>query len=368
MKTENGIKDKLNIGFVMGFMLIFMVVGIISPDKEISESERRKKIQAPKLTVERVLDGSYMREFEQYRLDQFPIHDHFRTLKAIVSYGLMEKKDNNDLYVEKGYVSKLDATLHEESIKHATDRFSYIYDSYLKDTDAKIYLSIIPDKNYFLAKEYGYPSMDYDALIQGVKKGMPYATYVDIMTELELGDYYRTDSHWRQECIEDVAKMVGKAMGVTLKEKYQQVELENPFYGVYYGQSALPLKADTLCYVENKCLDECRVFDCETNEEKTVYDLERAEGMDPYEIFLSGPKSLLFIENTQTSSKKELVIFRDSFGSSIAPYLVEGYSKITLVDIRYISPTLLQQFIDFDHQDVLFLYSTAVLNNSNTIK
>ena len=61
-------------------------------------------------------------------------------------------------------------------------------------------------------------------------------------------------------------------------------------------------------------------------------------------------------------------MFRDSFGSSLAPLLVDGYAKITLVDIRYISPALLDRFIAFDDQDVLFLYSVSILNSSETIK
>ena len=85
-------------------------------------------------------------------------------------------------------------------------------------------------------------------------------------------------------------------------------------------------------------------------------------------MFLGGPKSVITIENPNANSQKELILFRDSFGSSIAPLLLEGYSKITLVDIRYISPNLLNQFVQFEAQDVLFLYSTSVLNNSETIK
>ena len=61
-------------------------------------------------------------------------------------------------------------------------------------------------------------------------------------------------------------------------------------------------------------------------------------------------------------------MFRDSFGSSLAPLLLEGYARVTLVDIRYISPALLDRFISFADQDVLFLYSTSVLNSSETIK
>ena len=99
-----------------------------------------------------------------------------------------------------------------------------------------------------------------------------------------------------------------------------------------------------------------------------VYALEKAGGRDPYALFLSGSKSLLTIENPRATTDRALILFRDSFGSSLAPLLVDGYAKITLVDIRYISPALLDRFIAFDDQDVLFLYSVSILNSSETIK
>ena len=74
------------------------------------------------------------------------------------------------------------------------------------------------------------------------------------------------------------------------------------------------------------------------------------------------------IDNQQSNGNRELIIFRDSFGSSIAPMLLSGYSRITLVDIRYISIDILGEYIDFNGKDVLFLYSTTVLNNSDAIK
>ena len=85
-------------------------------------------------------------------------------------------------------------------------------------------------------------------------------------------------------------------------------------------------------------------------------------------MFLSGPVSLLTIQNPNARSNRELVIFRDSFGSSLAPLLAEGYSEITLVDIRYLPSARVGQFVDFTGKDVLFLYSTQVLNNSEALK
>ena len=110
------------------------------------------------------------------------------------------------------------------------------------------------------------------------------------------------------------------------------------------------------------------VLNYENNQFSKVYDLEKASGNDPYEIFLSGPVSLMTIENPLADTEKELVVFRDSFGSSLVPLLAEGYSKVTLVDIRYIQSDFLANFVDFRDKDVLFLYSTVVLNNSETFK
>lgn len=99
-----------------------------------------------------------------------------------------------------------------------------------------------------------------------------------------------------------------------------------------------------------------------------VYDREKLEGKDMYETYLSGNQSVIRIENPNAETQRELVIFRDSFGSSVAPLLAEGYRSITLVDIRYFSPDMVGQFLSFEEQDVLFLYSTLVLNNSSTLK
>ena len=74
------------------------------------------------------------------------------------------------------------------------------------------------------------------------------------------------------------------------------------------------------------------------------------------------------VTNPAADTDRELVIFRDSFGSSLAPLLIEDYAKITLVDIRYIQSDFLGQFIEFDGQDVLFIYGTTILNDSFTLK
>ena len=63
-----------------------------------------------------------------------------------------------------------------------------------------------------------------------------------------------------------------------------------------------------------------------------------------------------------------MIVFRDSFASAMVPLLLQDYAKVTLIDIRYIQIDILERFVTFNGQDVLFLYSTLVLNNSGAIK
>lgn len=343
---------------------------LFKSDTEFSESERRPLESKPQLTAEAVFSGEYMQDFEKYTLDQFPLRDELRTLKALFTTKVLAKKDNNGLFTSDGHISKLEYPQNRQMLEIAADRFKYIYETYLKDKNSDIYLSIIPDKNCFLAEKNGYPALDYDKFIKDFTEMVPYMKYIDITSLLSLDDYYRTDSHWKQENIADIAEHLAKGMGVRFSSEYNEAVASDEFYGVYVGQSALPAKPDTLKYLTNDILDSYLVtyYDTGTPKPGEVYSTEKAAGRDPYEMFLSGSSPLITIENPNIRTDKELILFRDSFGSSIAPLLAQGYKKTTIVDIRYIQSSFLGSFIEFDNQDVLFLYSTTLLNNSTALR
>ena len=341
---------------------------LLGSDETVSQSERRKLAQFTPPTVQSLQSGRFMESFESYAQDQFPFRDDFRRIKAISSRYVFGQLDNNGLYLADGHLSKLEYPLSESSIEYAAQRFEYIRSTYLKSTGAKAYLALVPDKNYFLAEKNGYIRIDYDELTSLLREKTPWLEYIDLFSQLSIDDYYRTDAHYRQERIVPAARYLASAMGVELPEtEYEQHALGSPFYGVYWGQAALPVEPDTLYYLTSSTLDGCTVYDHEAGAYTGVYDFKAAE-KDGYELFLSGSRSLLEIENPACSGGRELIIFRDSFGSSIAPLLIEGYAKITLVDIRYLPSAALGRLIDFTGQDVLFLYSTSVINNSVTLK
>ena len=128
------------------------------------------------------------------------------------------------------------------------------------------------------------------------------------------------------------------------------------------------MEPEELYVMESALLQGCKVYNFETGAYAPVYDMDKVAGKDPYDVFLSGPQSLLRIENPNATIDRELIVFRDSFGSSVTPLLVQDYKTVTLVDIRYLDSRMLDKFLEFHGQDVLFLYSTLVLNSGTTLK
>lgn len=365
---KNSVKKYLTVSLAALFVCGFLIWGIIAPDKDVSVSERRSLASFPKISFENVYSGKFMTDFETYSQEQFPLRDTFRGIKANAVYNGFLMKDNNGVFLRDGHIYKTEYPYSEDSVIRATGIFKSINDKLLTEEN-NVYISVIPDKNYYLPDDCGQLIIDYDKLISDVRENTGFATYIDVTNLLSSGDYYRTDSHWHQECITDVAGHLLASMGAPSSDRnYKKNNSDVPFYGVYYGQAAVKSTPDTLCYLTDSVTENAKVYDMETQKYISVYDIEKLSSSDPYEMFLSGSKSLLIIENPAADTNKELVVFRDSFGSSIAPLLLDGYSKITLVDIRYLPSSALGEYIDFTDQDVLFLYSTSVLNNSITLK
>ena len=350
------------------FLFGFALWSVCKPADKLSQSERRSLAQLPDFSWSAFAGGKWTSDFESYTLDQFPLREQFRTLKSLISLGLFRQKDNHGVYLADGVVAKLEYPVNESSVTHAQERFGFVYDKFLKGTDVKAYLAVIPDKNYFLARKNGYPALDYDAFFAAFETGLPWAKYIDLTGSLTIDDYYRTDIHWRQEKLVPAAQTIANAMGAEISDDFTEKTLPRDYYGLYYGYAALPVQPEKISYLTNSAIENAVVTNFETNRQGPVYDMEKAAGQDPYEMFLSGSVSLLTMENPDAETDRELVIFRDSFASSLSPLLLSGYKKITLVDIRYLPSARLGSFLTFTDQDVLFLYSVSVLNSSDTIK
>lgn len=363
------VKNILVIFVFAAILLGFGASHFLVADKDVSVSERRTLKEFPLFSTRTVMAKDFMTELESYFLDHFPLRDKFRTLKSYMVFDVLKQMDNNNIFIIGDNVFKAEEKLKEDEILLAANKISWIYDKYLQGMN--VYYSIIPDKNYFVPENKGYPKLDYNKMLSIVKEKIPNMKYIDIFDCLSIEDYYKTDPHWKQENLEKVVSRLTEGLGCS-EFSYDFAKYEKntlfPFYGAYMGQSALPVKADELVYLTSPTINNATVWNFETEETTGVYTVDKFNGMDGYDVFMSGASAMLIAENSNAKTDKELIIFRDSFGSSIAPLLLENYSKITLIDIRYFASPLLGRFVEFNNQDVLFLYSTSLLNSGSILK
>ena len=117
----------------------------LKPASASSDAERRPLAQMPEVSTQMLLSGKFMRQFADYAVDQFPLRDSFRTLKALYSYYVLGQKDNNGIYIEDGCAAKMEYPLNETSVQYAADRFNELYARYLRANGGTIYFAAVPD-------------------------------------------------------------------------------------------------------------------------------------------------------------------------------------------------------------------------------
>lgn len=343
-------------------IIVLFLINIIKKDTDISVAERRKLATMPELTTKSLFDGTYSKKFDSYVTDQFVERDAFRKIKIDIE--LSTKGEYNNLYLYDDYIIEEIFPLNSNSINNLTNKINYIKNTYLND-NSNIYYTIIPDKNYFINN--GNLKLDYNKLQDMMKNNLSNINYINIFDKLTLDNYYKTDTHWKEEDLFNVANTIANQMNFDITNN-NVVNTITTFKGSYAGRLSVTKDIDTIKTISNPSIDNSSVYNYETKKYTDIYDYTKINSLDKYDIYLSGAVPIIDIINNNTSSDKELIVFRDSYGSSLIPLLIEGYKKITVIDIRYISSKILNKYIDFNDQDVLFMYSILTINNSFSIR
>ena len=356
------IKDiVVTIIFLFTVISLFLI-NVINKDTDISVAERRKLATMPELTTKSLFDGTYFKKFDSYVTDQFVERDAFRKIKIDIE--LSTKGEYNNLYLYDDYIIEEIFPLNSNSINNLTNKINYIKDTYLND-NSNIYYTIIPDKNYFINN--GNLKLNYNKLQDMMKNNLSNINYINIFDKLTLDNYYKTDTHWKEEDLFNVANTIANQMNFDITNN-NVVNTITTFKGSYAGRLSVTKDIDTIKTISNPSTLNSSVYNYETKKYTDIYDYTKINSLDKYDIYLSGAVPIIDIINNNTSSDKELIVFRDSYGSSLIPLLIEGYKKITVIDIRYISSKILNKYIDFNDQDVLFMYSILTINNSFSIR
>lgn len=273
--------------------------------------------------------------------------------------------DENDLLYTDGYYLDYIGELRPHSVENFANKVESLAAQYMQNSTG-IYYAIAPSKNYFVNDRVQTP-FDYDQMLSILSENITSAQYINLFDTLTLEDYYKTDPHWRQERLQKTVDRLGESLGFTTDLSTYQANTVEGFIG-QHGHDKENFPSEDLVYLTNDAINNAVVDNMQEPDFKQVYNLDKLSSSSPYDVFLSGPTPLETITNNNAETDKELIIFRDSSTSSLAPLLIENYKTITLVDIRYMMSAMLGDYVNFDGKDVLFLYGEQVINFSEMLR
>ncbi|WP_312642129.1 DHHW family protein [Hydrogenoanaerobacterium sp.] len=347
-----------------------VLINLILPNKNFSESENRYLASFPSFSTKALLNGKYMQGMDEFFNDHFVARDSWIAMQSSLEYSLGKRENNGVFVCKNALMADIDAPK-DDAVQANIRGIKAFVQRYQKPS----YLMLVPsaaaiqtDKLPLFAQTWdqaGFVSRVASELGNAVKPVELFGT----LTEHKDNDiYYRTDHHWTSAGTFLAYQQACKVMGLVPKaaEDFQIDTVSDSFYGTLYSKSGVRnITPDTIQAYHSGKVTGFSVYDGKkTTDYASMYFDEYLSQKDKYSYFLGSNQPLVTI-HTASKSGKRLLIFKDSYAHSLAPFFVNDYSEIALVDMRYISGSLTDITDPADYDDVLFVYSVDVFAQQN---
>lgn len=373
---------KLNIKFSriftivsMGVFLYMTICILLINPKVKSVEENRDLAQKPAFSISNYFDGKYTKKYASYLSDQFPFRNSFVKTKAKVDL-LLGKKELNGVYIGKyGYLMegfKYEPKSEMEKKAAAVNLLAKKYPS------MNTSVMLVPNKCEIL-KNYLPKNAPVDSEVKYLDdiRGM-FANNINFINLIDTFNankastelYFKTDHHWTADGAYKAYVQYMNSLSIvpTPETSFKKSLASNSFLGSLYYKNGADIGSEELMYLylKNGVYPlVVRYFD-KTGRKTTVYDREKINSRDPYEVFTGGNHAQIKIR-TAVESDRKLLIFKDSYANAMIPFLINNFAEITVVDLRYYTDKLEDIFNNNDITDILVLYNVKTFSTDSSI-
>ena len=346
----------------VGFIGIAFLLNLVLPDKEFSEVENKYLKQMPKFTVENLVSGKFTSDFEVYTSDQFIARDAWITIKAAAELAVGKGENNDVYYCENGtLVKRFTAPTEDNILKKAG-----FINTFAENNGIPVYVGIIPGAAEIWREMLpdNAPNDSQSDMIDALYSKLN-TNIIDIHGALEAHEdeyiFYRTDHHWTSLGAYYGYTAVANEMGLeaSSKNSYDIKTASKDFLGTVYSSSGFTwVEPDTIeTYVQPYDGLNVVSYSSGNPEEISLYDTSYLEQKDKYSMFFGGITPLLEIE-TGNEGLPSLLIIRDSYMDSLSPFLLEHFSEIHIIDLRY-NNTPVSKYIEENAIDMALICYSA---------
>lgn len=358
--------------YVPAFVFLIFIFGmavwfLFNPKSDYSSSEKRYLQQFPDVSVDKILDGTFGTDFESYFADQFPARSFWVGLNAYYSLDTGNNGANGVYNCDNGYLINKPVSTDNKLEKNV-------------DAIVKFKNTIDVPVTVMFAPSTGYVAEDVLPAVHDKYNDDTYfeqtsatlsangISFVDLRKPFKdayaSGNqlYYKTDHHWTTLGAYTAYEKLCEQLNITPapKEKFD-IKTYGGFYGTTYSTSGFWFtQPDSIQIWDNPENTDKNIKvkiseGTNTDEFGSMYFYDHLEEDDKYPVFIDGNHALTEITNSNAKGGTILLV-KDSFSHSLAPFLAENYSKIILVDMRYYKMSVSQIVEQENPEQVVFLY------------
>lgn len=377
-KPKKGLGKKYCISLTALFicyMAFFVAVNTLGEKKTFSETENRVLQLKPNFSIERLFEGRFISKYEKYKVDQFFDRDFWIDVK-VKTDKLLLKKSSNGVYLGKDdyLLEDFEKPVEENVSKNlkAINAFSEKY------KDVKQYMLISPTAVSILNDKLpmAAPVEDQQKYLDNYSNKLNsninfVDTYTTLLEHKNEDLFYRSDHHWTTLGAFYSYQKLAENMDLNAKDSddYDIELVTNSFEGALASKSGYKTKQKDRIkvYIPKDENDQVVVsYEEEQKKTATLYDSEKLNEKDKYQVFLGGNHPLVKI-NTTSDSGKTLLIFKDSYANCFVQFLTSHFSKIILVDPRYYYEDIDELMKTEGVSDVLYLYNANTFFNDTSL-
>lgn len=352
------------------YILIFSFGFFLKNDRKFSELENRNLAEKPSITFEKVKNGEYTKELEDYLSDQIIFKDGLVKLSTSVKY-FAGYQLINGVYIGRDGSYITDFRYDEDKLSKNVD---YINEFVEKSDDISYYFLMIPNASFYYQFDQDRLPSDSESLAIGYIKDNLNSKIKLIDMSIVLGEhkdeyiFNKTDHHWTQDGAylgyEELIKALGKEP--ISKTEYDRNELKGDFLGSSYSKAPVftAAKDDFILY-DNKE----NTYNVDITEENIsfsdVYNYKNLYKKDMYTTYLDGNHAMEHITSRGSDDDKILIV-KDSYAHALVPFLADNYSDIYMVDLRYFHTESLSTFIKKnDIKKIIFIYNIDFIDTDD---
>ncbi|WP_152392928.1 DHHW family protein [Paenibacillus guangzhouensis] len=371
------IKTHRNLLALLLLLFIGVIAGlnVVMPVRTFSDSENRMLKQLPHFSLQALLSGTFIADFEKYVSDQFVFRDMWIGAKTDTDR-IMGKKESNGIYLGKdGYLIQNFSPPAEEDVEEKVNAI-HAFDQ--ATPGLRKYMMLVPTAAALYRDKHPKYAIvgDEEAYLREIRSLLhPTIRFVDVFPALyaarELSIFYKTDHHWTTQGAYIAYLELCKQMGLAPQREgeFNIRQVTDEFYGSLHSKSGFRhIQPDSIELYLPKNQEKYTVTSVEEGlTTNSLYAMKQLEVKDKYAVFLNGNHALVQIKTALANGKKLLVV-KDSYANSFVPFLLKHFSEIDVVDLRYYEGDLASFVKERDIHDMLFLYNANTFFEDPSIK